>query len=181
VTFTPSQGKMVFRYETKWWFGDPENAKHDEHAVYDMPFSDRTTAPVVQSYHGSFTHQGEYAIDFKMREGTEVRAAREGYVIGLRSDSRWGGADPSYNDKANFVMIYHEDGTFAQYAHLKYRGVVVRRGQRVRARELIGYSGNTGYSRGPHLHFAVHIPTYHGSETIPTRFRDRTGRIITPQ
>ena len=181
VTFTPGPGKMTFRYDTQWWFGDPETAEHDEQAIYFLPFGDRTTAPVVQAYHGSFTHQGEYAIDFRMREGTEIRAARDGYVIGLRSDSRSGGSDPSYNDQANYIMIYHDDGSFAQYAHLKYNGVIVQRGQRVRAREVIGYSGNTGYSRGPHLHFAVHMPTYHGSETIPTRFRDRTGRIITPQ
>ncbi len=181
VTFTPGQGKMSFRYETQWWFGDPETAAHDDRVIYEFPFSEHTTAPVVQGYHGSFTHQGEYAIDFRMREGTEVRAAREGLVIGVKSDSRQGGPDPSFNDHANYVMIYHNDGTFAQYAHLRHGGVTVRRGQRVSARQLIGYSGNTGYSRGPHLHFAVHIPTYHGSETVPTRFRDRTGRIVTPQ
>jgi len=181
VTFTPGEGKMVFRYDTKWWFGDPEQAAHNDNVVYTLPFGDHTIAPVVQGYLGSFTHQGEYAIDFKMPEGTEVRAAREGYVIGTKSDSRSGGPDPSFNDQANFVMIYHDDGSFAQYAHLRQHGVTVRRGQRVRAREVIGYSGNTGYSRGPHLHFAVHLPTYHGSETVPVRFRDRTGRIITPQ
>lgn len=181
VTFTPGQGKMAFRYETQWWFGDPETARHDDAVVYHLPFGAHTTAPVVQGYRGSFTHQSEYAIDFRMQEGTEVRTAREGYVIGVRSDSRVGGDDPSLAGMANYVMIFHDDGSFAQYAHLKLNGVIVRRGQRVKAREVIGYSGNTGYSRGPHLHFAVHMPTRHGSETIPTRFRDRTGRILTPQ
>jgi len=180
VTFTPGQG-MQFRYDTQWWFGDPESARHNDDVIYALPFGDNTIAPVVQGYHGSFTHQGEYAIDFRMKEGTEVRAAREGYVIGVRGDSRVGGPDPSYTKDANYVMIYHADGSFAQYAHLRYNGVLVRRGQRVREHELLGYSGNTGYSRGPHLHFAVHMPTYHGSKTIPTRFRDRTGKILVPE
>jgi len=181
VTFTPAPGKMVFRYETKWWYGDPESASHDDAVLYLLPFGDNIVATVAQGYNGTFTHQDEYAIDFRMREGTEVRASRDGVVIGTKDDSRSGGPDPSFNEQANFVMVYHADGTFAQYAHLKYRGVVVRTGQQVRAGELIGYSGNTGYSRGPHLHFAVHLPTSHGSKTIPTRFRDRTGRILTPQ
>ncbi len=181
VTFTPGTGKMSFRYDTQWWFGDPETARHEETVIYRLPFSDQTIAPVVQGYFGSFTHQGEHSLDFRMPEGTPVLASREGYVVGTRSDSRVGGPEPSYVSEANYVMIFHDDGTFAQYAHLQYNGVVVRRGQRVRSHELIGYSGNTGYSRGPHLHFAVHVPTYHGSETVPTRFRDRTGRIYTPQ
>lgn len=48
------------------------------------------------------------------------------------------------------------DNTWAIYVHLKVNGVAVTEGQRVNVGDLIGYSGNTGNSTGPHLHFAVY-------------------------
>jgi murein DD-endopeptidase MepM/ murein hydrolase activator NlpD len=65
----------------------------------------------------------------------------------------------SYIDKANTVAIVHDDGTVAEYAHLSPGPDSVKPGQRVAAGELLGYSGNTGYSSGPHLHFIVSRPT----------------------
>lgn len=48
------------------------------------------------------------------------------------------------------------DNTFALYAHLKYKGVVVKQGQKVKEGDLLGYSGNTGFSDSPHLHFEIY-------------------------
>ena len=45
----------------------------------------------------------------------------------------------------------------ALYAHLQESGVLVRPGQHVRAGQQIGLSGNTGFTTGPHLHFAVQV------------------------
>jgi len=60
-----------------------------------------------------------------------------------------------YPLKANHILILHEDGTLGVYSHLSPNHTTVSFGQRVDAGTLIGYSGNTGYSSGPHLHFAV--------------------------
>jgi murein DD-endopeptidase MepM/ murein hydrolase activator NlpD len=90
-----------------------------------------------------------------MPEGTPVVAAREGVVIEAEGDYIDGGKDPSLAKKANAIRILHSDGTIGTYAHFRHKGIAVENGQHVRAGEIIGYAGSTGYSNGPHLHFAV--------------------------
>ncbi len=117
------------------------------------------TFKLIQGPRGTFSHfdgsQDEEAYDWAMPEGTKVLAAREGVVVGFRSDSDAGCADASCQYECNYVVIRHDDGTFGQYAHLKQEGVLVKLGQRVSAGDAIGLSGNTGWSSEPHLHFEV--------------------------
>lgn len=124
---------------------------------YRQPFA--VKRKVLQKPHGSFSHfdgsMHEEAYDWAMPEGTKVLAAREGVVVGFRSDSDAGCADASCQYECNYVVIRHDDGTFGQYAHLKQEGVLVKLGQRVSAGDAIGLSGNTGWSSEPHLHFEV--------------------------
>jgi hypothetical protein len=70
---------------------------------------------------------------------------------------------------ANAVYILHNDDTIAAYVHLSHDGVCVRPGDVVAIGEIIGYSGNTGWANGPHLHF--HVADAFDRRRISTKFR----------
>jgi murein DD-endopeptidase MepM/ murein hydrolase activator NlpD len=173
VTLTVQKTAQKYSYNVSYIhdFGDPNNTKPDDYA-YLLPWEHGVKYNLTQGYHGKSTHTGynEYALDFDMPEGTEVLAARGGVVIGIKEDSNKGGFSQAYSKDGNFVKIFHDDGTIASYVHLKKNGALVEVGDRVEAGDLIGLSGNTGLSSGPHLHFDVRIPTFEGLETIPVKF-----------
>ena len=75
------------------------------------------------------------------------------------------------------MRILHDDGTMAMYAHLKPEGVLVRIGQRVHAGQPIGLSGNTGFTTGPHLHFAVQVNRGMRLESVPFRMNGPQGPL----
>ena len=106
-----------------------------------------------------------------MPEGTEIRAARAGVVVNVRQDVAVGGPDLALKKDFNYVIVRHDDGTFAEYNHLQKNGVRAKVGQKVDVGALLGLSGNTGFSSGPHLHFAV-FNTIDGKTraTIPITF-----------
>ncbi len=89
---------------------------------------------------------GYNAVDIGVPVGTPVIAAAAGEVI-LAKPLAWNGGYGSY------VAIRHSNGTQTLYAHLSQ--VSVEAGQTVEQGELVGYSGNSGKSSGPHLHFEV--------------------------
>lgn len=62
------------------------------------------------------------------------------------------------NGYGNFVIVKHENGLETLYAHLS--GRVVKVGQQLKAGELVGLGGSTGFSTGPHLHFEVRYQGY---------------------
>ena len=132
------------------------------------------TYRITQGYGGRFSHKGsnEYALDWKMPEGTPVRAARGGLVVKVKDDSDRGGGSVAYDRYNNYVLIRHSDGTLGHYCHLQKGGVKVHPGEMVAVGEIIALSGNTGFSSGPHLHFSV-FKTRNGQErvSIPVRFQ----------
>jgi murein DD-endopeptidase MepM/ murein hydrolase activator NlpD len=89
---------------------------------------------------GNTFHAG---LDIAARTGTPIAASRPGSV----SKAGWGG---SYG---YVVFIDHGDGSQTRYAHQSQLNVRV--GQYVDQGDLIGYTGNTGASTGPHLHFEI--------------------------
>ncbi len=154
------------------------HAQHDRQARYRLPFADGGSFVISQAANGPLTTHttadSENAVDFTLPENTPVVAARDGTVIETESANRYGGRDRVLLNMANYVRILHADETVATYAHLAPGGVTVAPGQRVTAGTLIGYSGATGYTAGPHLHFVVQkpVPTAQGftMRSLPLRF-----------
>lgn len=122
-----------------------------------------------QRFHASF------AYDFEMPIGSPVTAAREGVV--RRVVQRW--ADTDHDpEHGNLVLVRHEDASYAIYGHLQQGSARVAVGERVRPGQLLALSGDSGLSRGPHLHFAVlRCGLVFGDlrllcESLPTTFRN---------
>ena len=165
-----------YTYDTRFGAYD---AQHN-HANYNLPFAANKSYRISQGYNGSFSHMGifKYSLDFIMPVGEAIHAARGGIVIGAKQSSNEGGPTENFKDKANYVTILHNDGTIAEYLHLQQDGVSVSIGQQVAAGEAIGFSGNTGWSTAPHLHFHVlRMNREFSRETIATKFRLRDGSI----
>ena len=150
-------------------------AVHDDRCVYALPYAAGQAFLVSQADEGSFSHTGpeRHAVDWQMPEGTPVLAARAGVVVGTKDDSSAGGPDRVFENSANYIMIQHSDGTIGNYAHLLKHGVKVKVGQTVNTGDVIGLSGNTGFSSGPHLHFSV-FKTRNGRERESIAIRYRT-------
>ena len=172
VTLLPAreEGKTGWDFSYRYFLGDPPGCTPDTDFPYRLPYKKGLAYLVSQAYLGGVSHRESYAIDFKMDEDTPILAARDGIVAEIKENSNWGCPTQDCASDGNYVLILHSDGTFAGYWHLRYRGVVVKVGDRVAAGQLIAYSGNTGWSSGPHLHFEVFRPTFDGKETIPTFF-----------
>jgi len=158
-----------FKSRYQMALGDP-NANVDVNYAYWLPYEAGTTYMLNQGPNGSYTHQGKHAFDFVMDEGTPVCASRGGLVVAVKEDGRIGGPDAKFMQHANRITILHEDGSYADYAHLRYNGSVVTTGDQVKAGQIIGYSGNTGWSTRPHLHFQVYKAIKFGIQTLPTKF-----------
>ena len=172
-----------WRYSLHWAKG-AMNVRHSDETRYRLPFKKGETHRVSQGYEGRWSHRGQdrYAVDFAMREGTTVCAAREGVVVDLKESSKTGGPDEKYKDQDNCVSIAQTDGTIAEYHHLKYDGVLVEIGDRVTTGQAIALSGNTGYSTLPHLHFGVYSAV-DGSHRQSHRvtFGAREGTVTEPR
>ena len=85
----------------------------------------------------------------------QVLASRAGEVAAATDCFARGGQSAEYRAKANYVALRHAPGLYSRYYHLAKKSVRVRVGQRVEAGQLLGRSGNTGFSSAPHLHFDV--------------------------
>jgi murein DD-endopeptidase MepM/ murein hydrolase activator NlpD len=161
--------------------------------TYRLPWACGQTYPVTQGNHGDICgvlgdHVGvqEFAWDFGLPLRTPVLATRAGVVtlavtLSPRGSACHDGCPYKFNSPehiaccavclygANRVNLLHDDGAISTYAH--FEEVVVTAGQRVRAGELLGYSGTSGCSTGPHLHFQVMVECAAGfCQSLPLMF-----------
>ena len=143
--------------------------------VYSLPYQKGTSHVVVQGGHSLFSHKGYFAVDIKMAQGTKVLAARDGVVTFVRETYTAGGLGKKYAGKGNGITMHHSDGTFAHYWHLQYNGALVNVGDTVQQGQLIGLSGNTGFSAFPHLHFEVTEHSIKKEVSLPVLFKTEKG------
>ncbi len=147
---------------------------------YRLPFPETMEKRVVRPT-GEYAHENfpesRYAIDFLLDVDTPILVARNGRVIRVKSDSDKYGLDAKLANEANYVAIDHGDGTFAEYIHFGKDRVVVREGQDVRTRDLLGYSGLSGCMSHPHLHFNVFKIKDGKGVSIPVEFAEPAPKI----
>jgi murein DD-endopeptidase MepM/ murein hydrolase activator NlpD len=150
--------------------------KDDTSYVYDLPFEKGKKYFLVQGYFSHLSHKERAALDFKMKRGTKICAARDGVVVRVKEDGDRGGWNSKYRQYGNNIVIQHEDGSRAGYWHLQKDGALVNVGDTVRKGQVIGLSGKTGYAFLPHLHFLVWtFDSNNRWQQVATRFRTSKG------
>jgi hypothetical protein len=173
----------VLEFQYRYLAGDP-GSRHQPQRPYRAPFATATNHPITQAFPQIATHvsrDSQYAVDISMPIGTDIMAARGGVVFDVAASNFSGGLDPARDGpKANVVRILHDDGTYAIYAHLNTNTIRVRPGDRVERGEYIADSGNTGFSSGPHLHFAVVRNAGMTIESVPVLFEGSNAERIVP-
>lgn len=186
VTLFPQDPALELRYsyEMRYVLGDPE-AEHTPEAPYRVPYAVASAFPISQAFGGAATHNdqaNQFAVDLVMPVGTQIYAARAGTVVEVAYQHYASGIDLERDGpRANIIRILHEDGTMALYAHLDRSSARVRAGDKVQEGQYIANSGNTGFSSGPHLHFAVMRNAGLGLVSVPFQFRGAEGSAIEPR
>ena len=105
--------------------------------------------PFAQS--GAYSGKGHNGIDLAAQIGTPIKAALGGVVLGAGNTDSVRGC----YSFGKWVMIRHANGLNTMYAHLSQ--ISVTQGQSISTGQIVGYSGETGYATGPHLHFGVYV------------------------
>ena len=164
----------------------PREMKPGDASGFRLPFQLGTSSTVEQGWNTTFSHNGKaaFAYDFAVPLGTPIVAAADGVVSYVHDGERGCGGVELFM-KANLLVIDHADGSSTQYAHLSTIGV--KKGDTVRAGQVIGTSGDTGYSQClPHLHFARQFQGGALTQSVPVFFQGyeaeqfHDGDVVTP-
>ncbi|MBN2053238.1 M23 family metallopeptidase [Candidatus Woesearchaeota archaeon] len=144
--------------------------------IYRLPFDEKLDIrPSPAPFH--YKDNGlENAVDFAMPEGTPILAAFDGIVEEVVDKYYTGKYEKSFLNKCNFIIIKHANGECSNYVHLK-KGCIVKERERVNKGQLIGYSGLSGFTSYPHLHFEVSAD-YSALRSIPIRFKIKDKIVI---
>lgn len=162
-----------FSYDAYFVKGNVQKKEPNLSYIYELPFENNKVYKIYQGYNGAFSHQNAYSLDFSLNGGDKVLAAREGVVVeAIDSNTNSCSQSPDCAKYNNTVIVQHNDGSFAEYVHLKQKGALVNVGDTVSPGQLIAYSGATGWTKGSHLHFSVFYNNIDGSRMyIKTKFK----------
>jgi hypothetical protein len=113
-------------------------------------YGDRTIT--VNGKRKSGFHAGIDLISYSTK--TDYIIAFEDGIISATRDSINGYSE--IYTAGNYVYINHEDGYVTKYMHMKKGSIIVKKNQSVKKGDVIGYTGQTGYATGNHLHFSIY-------------------------
>lgn len=132
---------------------DPNSIPNPNKSILSTPIA----KPRITQYFGNtqFAQSGAYngkghnGVDFGTPVGTRIKAALSGTVAATGNTD----AIPGCYSYGKWMLVRHNNGLSTLYAHLSH--IALGEGSNVITGQTIGYSGNTGYSTGPHLHFSL--------------------------
>ncbi len=146
--------KELFEYESQLrYLIDPNSYPKSKNGILSWPLDNvfitqrfgRTVG--AERLYASGSHNG---VDFRASVGTRVKNVLSGVVVGTGDTDIY----PGCYSFGRWVMVRHDNGLSTIYAHLSV--ISVTNGQKLETGDTIGFSGNTGYSTGPHLHISVY-------------------------
>jgi murein DD-endopeptidase MepM/ murein hydrolase activator NlpD len=126
---------------------------------------------LVTSPFGSRWGSFHYGMDFRASIGTSVRAMSSGVIMGT-GDTDVACKGASFG---KWVFIKYDNGLSSTYGHLSV--ISTKKGQKVKAGDIVALSGNTGSSTGPHLHVSVYASDGVKVDTVPSK--SCNGKIFT--
>ncbi len=135
---------------------DPKGFVTERNGVFSWPVS---SFRITQRYgytdfaklHPEWYPNGHNGVDFAVPIGTNVVAATSGAIKGFGNTD----AFPGCYSWGKWILVQHDNGLSTLYGHLS--NISVKVGQKVKQGDVIGQSGSTGISTGPHLHFTTYI------------------------
>lgn len=146
--------KDVFEFESQLhYLIDPSSYPKGKTGIFSWPLDNvyitqrfgKTVG--AEKLYTSGSHNG---VDFRASVGTRVKNVLEGTVLGTGNTDAY----PGCYSFGKWVFVKHDNGLSTIYGHLSV--ISTQTGQRLQTGDTIGFSGNTGYSTGPHLHISVY-------------------------
>ncbi len=148
----------IYEIESKLHYTiDPNGYLSPRHGILDWPvsgfrltqnFGNTGFARSNPQFYSTGFHNG---VDLAVPMGTEIKAPADGYVKGFGNTDLF----PGCRSWGGWLMIQHPNGLSTLYGHLS--SSIVSVGQEVKKGQIVAYSGSTGISTGPHLHFGTYI------------------------
>lgn len=146
--------KELFEYESQLhYLIDPNSYPRPQNGILSWPLDSIYLTQKFGKTVGAeklYTSGSHNGIDFRASTGTKVKNVLTGVVVGTGNTDSY----PGCYSFGKWVMVKHNNGLSTIFGHLSV--ISVSNGMELNTGDTIGFSGNTGYSTGPHLHISVY-------------------------
>jgi hypothetical protein len=165
TTLIPERAPYSFRYKSPYQIGLYTGRAPDTSYVYRLPFQRQVGQALPPcSTDNTAVPGNRYPYFFSLPAGTAVCAARAGIVATIRQD-----VAKTKGPQANYIIVFHEDGSLAWYQNLQKNTAAVTIGQRVAAGDVLGLVSNE--KQPPPLYFDVEYPGQQSPLVVPVVFQ----------